>query len=707
VNRLWIDCETCSPTPIKHGHYRYAVDAEGMIVTWAVGNAPVQAWDRMAEPKPPATLVQAMLECTEAWAQNAAFDRHLLRTAFPELPEIPLHKWRCMMVRAYMHGLPGKLEKLSEIFRLGAQAKYDGLNFIQMFCTRRKDQAEWNTRLTHPLEWSLFLDYAEQDIVAMRALDVKIPKWNATPQEWHLWHLDQERNDRGFAVDVDLAQACLRAVTKEQKRMADRTQEMTDDEVLRPTQRDKLLVWILEQHDVLLPDLKADTIERRLQDENLPDAVKELLRLRLRASKASSSKYKRVIDCHIKGRLHGTIQFGGAQRTLRDAGRIFQPQNLARFDVDAAKEWYDLGPGEKLTEEMTADYIAAALDAFMSDCTPMVFGDGLMSAAGNVLRGVIVAGPNLKLVIADLANIEGRGLAWMAREGWKLAAFRAYDDGTGKDLYILAYARAFNISPDVVDKEMRQIGKVMELALGYQGGVGAFCTMAVTYGLDLDKLADSAWSSIPEWEISAAKAKRDRALLRNDVAARTLSEKVYVVCSALVALWREAHPATTQFWQDVDWAAKAALLNPGKAYKAGPLVFDKQGNWLRMRLPSGRFLCYPDPRIEQTKLGEVITFAGVNPYTRQWCRIRTYAGKLVENADQAMSRDVLKHGEDLADQCGYPVVLPVHDELVTECPDTDDYNVEGLAAIMATVPAWAEGLPLAAAGFETKRYRKQ
>ncbi len=323
-----------------------------------------------------------------------------------------------------------------------------------------------------------------------------------------------------------------------------------------------------------------------------------------------------------------------------------------------------------------------------------------MQLASDAIRSVLIAAPGKKLVASDLANIEGRGLAWVAGEEWKLQAFRDYDAGTGPDLYVIAYARAFNLPVELVDEFMRQIGKVMELALGYQGGVGAFAAMAAQYGIDLDGLAARARPTIPRLVLLDAQETWEWAKRHN----RTLglAEGTYVVLESLKRLWRDAHPATVQLWSDTEDAARSAILNPGVDYPAGRLTFDRQGEWLRMRLPSGRYLLYPNPRIN----GEQIEFAAWNVYTKSWKREPTYGGKLVENGTQAIARDVMGEGMFNAEAAGYPIVLDVHDEVITEVPDDPAYNVDELSAALVSVPHWATGLPLAAKGFESYRYKK-
>lgn len=325
----------------------------------------------------------------------------------------------------------------------------------------------------------------------------------------------------------------------------------------------------------------------------------------------------------------------------------------------------------------------------------------IMQLSSDALRSVLVASPGRKLVMSDLSNIEGRALPWLAYEEWKLQAFRDYDHGIGPDLYKVAYGRSFNVDPaDVDDGDQRQIGKVQELALGYQGGVGAFVSMAASLGIDLDELAAGVLPTLSRkvfldatnmW--NWAKSKR-----------RTLGleQEVFTACEALKSLWREAHPMIEGFWLALEVAAKSAILNKGIEYTAGRITFDRQGAWLRMRLPSGRYLLYPNPIIRN----ETVHYAAWNVYTKSWVHEGTYGGKFAENATQAVARDILAFAYQPAEDAGYPIVLTVHDELVTEPLDAPEFNAETLSAILADNPDWAAGLPLAAKGFESQRYRK-
>jgi DNA polymerase bacteriophage-type len=342
----------------------------------------------------------------------------------------------------------------------------------------------------------------------------------------------------------------------------------------------------------------------------------------------------------------------------------------------------------------------------------------IMEVCANTLRGLFIAPPGKKLVVSDLKNIEGRILPWLAGEEWKLQAFREYDAGTGPDIYVLAYAKAFRILVEHVTKSMRQIGKVMELSMGYGGGVGAYLNMAAVYGLDLTAMADAAWDVIPDDVKQEAEGLTNYALSKGHKLFG-LERKVYVACESLKIMWRRAHPAITNrcrerctgpchhngLWSNYQKAAITAVNQPGTVYTIGRCSFLKDGNWLRVLLPSGRELSYPSPLHDAEE--RVLSYMGMHQYTRKWSRISTYGGKLTENIDQATARDVLARAMPRVDAAGYQIVLTVHDELITEAPDTDDFSAEHLSALLAQGETWTVGLPLAADGFEGYRYGKK
>lgn len=676
--RLWLDIESRSPVPIKRGVHRYSTKAEILLLQWAVDDGPVHVDDLTAGDSPKA-LIAAARQCTEIWSHGEFDDVMMAKCA--QWWMVPDAKWRNTMALARMHGLPGGLDKLSTIFKLGADEAKDlrGKALIQLFCVPDKKTGEYCDRKSHPKEWAEFKSYGAQDIVAMRAIWRKCPHWNDTPRMWAQYHLDRQMNDRGVAMDLDLAISLIEHTDRAKARYAKHTSELTVGEVESPTQRARLLTF-LKAFGVDLPDLTADTVARRLEDESLPETVKELLRARQQASKNSAAKCKRILESEVGGRLNGLLVFCGAARTGRWAGRLFQPQNL---------------PRPKHEQDIIDFAIEKFKDGSIDDLEII---DGVMSLASSTLRGLMVAALGHQLVVSDLANIEGRILAWLAGEKWKLDAFRAFDAKTGPDLYKVAYARAFGIDPNSIgnDDPRRQIGKVMELALGYYGGVGAFLNMAEVYGLDLEALAKAAWKTIP----LATRCKAEAAY-RKRGGSYGLPKRTWIVCQALVYMWREAHPQIVKFWHELEAAAKAICAGSKHVFPVGNITLDGKKNWLRMRLPSGRYLCYPAPR-EQ----DGVNFLGVDPYTKQWKRISTYSGKLAENLTQAAAADVLMDGLLAAGDAGMNPVLSVHDEIICEVDALDGRDDKDLSLLMTTSSPWAKGLPLAAKGFTAQRYRK-
>ncbi|UUS56289.1 DNA polymerase [Acinetobacter sp. YH16040_T] len=685
-NELFLDLETYSETPIKNGTHTYAENAEVMIFAWALNDGEVHVEDLTAAPMSKELVALLHNPSVKLIAHNSGFDRTVLRYARPFL-DLKIERWEDTMVQALSHSLPGALGSLSEIFGLETDVAKDkaGKQLIQLFCKPRPKTSKERraTSKTHPEKWAEFLSYAKNDILAMREIRKKMPKWNYRNGELALWHLDQKINDRGVCIDTDLVRSAMEAVEKEQKVLAKQTQDMTNGEVEAATQRDAMLKHILNAHGVSLPDMQKSTLERRLNDDSLPLAVRELIAIRLQASTTSTAKYKALaLGTNSDGRLRGTLQFNGASRTGRWAGRLFQPQNLPRPSLK--QEDIDFG-----------------IEALKIECADL-FTNNVMELTSSAIRGCIIAPEGKKLVITDLSNIEGRGLAWLAGEEWKNQAFRDFDNGTGHDLYKVAYSKSFNVPPETVDKDQRQVGKVQELALGYEGGVGAFLTFAVAYNLDLDAMAEQAFNGIDRSVMNEAIRawewhKKER---RNTFG---LKKNTWLVCDSFKRSWRYAHPNISAWWSELKLTAIKALTNPDHAYPCRKVVMMKKGSWLLIKLPSGRFLCYPGARAETDGR---ISYMGNNQYTRKWERLYTYGGKLAENITQAFSRDVLAFNMPTIESKGYEIVLSVHDEVITEAIDNPSWNHEHLSKLLAANPEWAIDLPLAAAGFESYRYKK-
>lgn len=608
---IYADTETFSAQDLSRvGAARYAEDAQIILWSYAENDEPAKVWDRVSNPQMPADLKRmwerlfADPDARVVMHNGMNFDRRVF--ASNGFGEIPAEKIIDTMVLAYEHALPGSLEQLCEAFRLDADhAKdKDGKRLIQIFCkplpkNRKLTRA---TPQTHPAEWERFKNYARLDIESMRAIYKKLPKWNATAQERRLQALDAVINSRGMCIDLELAKGAVETAARHRTHLAARTQKLTGGAVSAATQRDALLEYLRTEWGLDLASATRAEVEKRIAEPGIPEPVKELLRIRIASTKISVQKFQSVLNAACEdGRLRGCLQFRGASRTGRFSGRIFQPQNLARptmrndeieFAIEATK--------------------GGLLDTFYEDPMPVL---------SNLLRGLIIAPKGEKLVVADYSNVEGRVLAWLAGEEWKLKAFRDFDAGAGYDLYKLTYARAFNVKPETVTKAQRQMGKVLELGMGYGGGAGAFRTFALAYGIDLHDMADAVKSSISPAIWAEACEWYPKALLGGFT--EGMDKEVFLACDSVKRAWRKANAQIVQFWYDMDAGIRQALIEGGPVRVGRYITVDKKGNYLRVRLPSGRYLVYPSPRIDD----DGISYFGVAQISRKWARIRSWGGK--------------------------------------------------------------------------------
>ncbi len=720
---LYCDLETFSAKDIRAGSHAYAADPSAEVLLWgyAIDDAPAKVWDVTAGPMPE-ELRQALDEVARkerrhVWQNGVMFDRVFLSYVMPEI-ELPMETLDDTMVMAYQAGLPGSLKELCEVFHLSKdKAKdADGSRLIQIFCkplpsTWKLDRA---TSRTHPEEWGKFVNYCRLDIESMREVYKKLPAFNRTAKERELQVLDAKINMRGIGVDVEFAEAAIATAERAKKDIDKQVFKLTDGRVVTAGQRDALIQFFFDKYGWQLKDMRKSELEKRMEDPDIPAEMKELIGLRLMGTKTSVQKYKRVVQGAVDGRLRGCMQFRGASRTGRISGRTFQPQNLPRPLIKSQTE----------IEEIIEDTKLGILEICYDDVSVPL---------SSAIRSVIVPAAGNRLCVADFSNVEGRVLAWLAGEEWKLEAFREFDtlqtksgawalpyrDGwfqewavnakgdfihKGHDLYKLTYARTFGIKPEDVTKDQRQMGKVLELALGYQGGPGAFATFAMNFGMDLDELAKTTEATIEEsyWIESMGMLKwaKEKKLIRG------MSQKAWVACNAIKSAWRKANSEIESFWYSLAKACQSAIKAKGVAFSAGRIVCKVSGNYLLMRLPSGRYLVYPAPRLPEE--GEMcdFSFMGVNQYTKKWERIPTYSGKLAENSVQGAACDLLLEAGPRLEAAGYHIVMSVHDEYITEIKDDNTRNHREMEKIMSDLPDWADGLPLVAAGFEAARYRK-
>lgn len=380
MTTLFVDCETFNEAPIAVGTARYCETVEIMVIAWAVDDGPVHVWD-VTDNRAPNAWSQMNERFVWDWqdpenelvvAHNAFFDRSVLATKGIERP---LSQWHCTQAQALAHSLPGSLDKLSAIYNLGDAAKdKEGKQLIQLFCKPRPKTSKIRraTRDTHPAEWQKFLDYAGQDIVALRALHKKLPKWNWTEAEREAWMLNQEINDRGFLIDQELAVQAIATCERAKAALQARTEGITGTDL--SVQQRAALQALLKEYGVTLPDMTASTLERRLEDPDLPAPVRELIGIRLEMCQTSNAKWPKLLaSVSSDGRLRGTSQFCGASRTGRDSGRIFQPLNLPR-------------PPKYLDGD---DLFVESIKAGVAD---LIY-DNPMEVTSAALRGALVAPP--------------------------------------------------------------------------------------------------------------------------------------------------------------------------------------------------------------------------------------------------------------------------------------------------------------------------
>lgn len=689
---FFMDLETFSEVPIQHGTHAYASHPSARVLLWAyaLNDGPVNVWDCDKDPWMPADLREALGEiragkARHVWCNGIMFDLVFLNYRGMSLP---VEKCDDLRVIAYQHALPGSLAELCEIFKLPVdKAKdKDGYRLIQKFCIPKYKDGVRNWRMKRedaPEDWEKFIEYCRLDVVSMREVYKRLPGFNQTEKEKQWQLLDTAINRRGMCVDLGLVKAAIALADESKDELDEAITEKTGGEVRSVNQRKAIIDYINKTYGIELESLRASDIEDYLDDPEIPEPVKDILRDRLRGAKTSKAKYKVVENCQTNGRLKGCLQFRGAMRTGRVSGAKFQPQNLPR-------------------PTKSAEEIEAAIDAMKEGCLDLIY-EHPSEFLSEALRGVIVAPKGKRLCVADYSNVEGRVLAWLAGEEWKLKAFRDFDAGHGHDLYKLTYGRTFGVDPDKVTKNERQIGKVEELALGYGGGAGAFAQFADKFRIDFRDMAALVRKTADPEVFADSAGMWDWAVEKKITAG--LPKDIWVACNTVKQSWRNANPKIVEFWGACESAVRQAVEVPGKTFEIrSGMCAKRHKNWLLLRLPSGRYLVYPAPRAPED--GD-ITYMGMNQKARKFQRLKTWGGKITENLVQAAACDLLFEAGLRLEAAGYEIVLSVHDEYICEIPDDETRNHRHMERIMSELPAWAKGLPLVAAGFEAYRYRKE
>jgi DNA polymerase len=670
MTTLRIDLETFSSVDLrKAGMHRYVEsdDFEVMLFAYAFDAEPVQVIDLVQGESIPPEVETAIFDSNVIkTAYNAAFELACLGRHFGRALD-PM-QWRCTSVHALYLGLPGNLADVGKVVGLpdDQQKKRSGGVLIRYFCIPCKPtKANMGRTRNKPIhdreKWRLFKDYCAGDVVAEREIANRLAKFPVPDKEHRLWVLDQKMNNKGVTIDRTLVEAAIECDQIYKQKLTNEAIQLTG--LSNPNSRNQLLAWLIVEDGTDVEDLTKKTVPLILKSTE-SDVVHRVMELRQQLAKTSVSKYHAMQrSACADAAVRGLTQFYGANRTGRWAGRLVQVQNL---------------PQNKLKDIDLARNLMKAGDF---DAVDSLFGN-VFDTLSQLIRTAFVARQGHKFVIVDFSAIEARVVAWLAWCQWRIDVFNTH----GK-IYEASAEQMFKLPKGSVDKKSpyRFKGKVAELALGYQGGAGALKTMgALDMGLTEDEL-----------------------------------EPIKIA-------WREANPEVVQFWYDCESAAKDAVIHKTSidltiACGRSKLTFVWESGFLFIGLPSGRRLAYVKPRIEAEDLyreksdgtkfqiarAGSLTYEGLDQKTKQWTRLSTYGGKLVENITQAIARDLLAESMLALDARGFNLLTTVHDEIVAEEEIDGSRDVHLAEAIMGTPISWAKDLPLRGDGFETPYYMKE
>ena len=611
LNHISLDIETYSSVDLnKSSVYRYseAPDFEILLLGYSVDDDPVQVVDLASGERIPEEILAALTdERVIKWAFNANFERVCLSRylGMPNDEFLDPAQWRCTMVMAWYQTLPGKLADVAVALNVTEKKMEEGKDLIRYFsmpCKATKTNGGRTRNLPRhaPEKWATYKAYNAQDVETERAV-YKALLHHALPEhEWALYALDQRINDRGVRVDRLLVKNAMAVDLAFSQQAFQRAQELTGLE--NPGSVSQLKAWLADM------DMPMESLSKRIVQEKAAGAegiVKELLELRLELSKTSVKKYESMARCICKdGRVHGLLQFGGASRTFRWAGRLVQAQNLPQNhlpDLNLARDIVRSGDEEQLE---------------------LLFGS-VPNTLSELIRTAFIPRDGCRFIVADFSAIEARVLAWLAGEEWVLEEFR----GKGK-IYEATASRMFHIPQETIVKghpnyEYRQKGKQATLSCGYGGSVGALKAMG---------------AKMPEEEMQP-----------------------------LVDAWRAANPNIVRFWNALGNAASEVIEKHNSVRVGKVMVYRKEGHML-IRLPGGRDLCYLSPRFVTNRFGSrgigyLAASAGGKMELQE-----TFGGKIAENCTQAIARDLLAHAMLNLEAAGYPIVFHVHDEAVMEVP---------------------------------------
>lgn len=632
-----IDIETYSDIDInKAGVYRY-VDTDAfkiLLFAYSVDGGPVQLIDLTRGDSISKEIVKALSDkSVTKWAYNANFERVALSRflGMPTGQYLDPEGWKCSMVWAATLGLPMGLAKVGEVLTLDKQKMSEGRGLIYKFCKPDKKTGQRVMPENFPEDWETFRRYNIRDVETEMGIQKMISPFPCSDELWQEYWTDQRINDRGVEVDLTLARNAVAMDAEISENLMEKMRALTG--IDNPRSTSQLDMW-LREHGCDMVSLGKKDVAQVIEETDDP-LIRKVLSLRLLIAKSSVKKYTKMLDATCSdGRARGMFQFYGAMRTGRFAGRLLQLQNLPQNHIE------NIG----LVRELARRGDLEALSV-MFDSVPDIL--------SQLIRTAFVAREGSRFIVADFSAIEARVIAWLAGEEWRMKAF-----AEGKDIYCASASAMFGV-PVVkhgINGELRQKGKVAELACGYGGSVGAL----KAFGADKMGLTETEMQSI-------------------------------------VDNWRASSPRIVQLWWNVDRAIKQTLED-GTTHRTHGLMFSLQKGILFIRLPSGRSLAYVKPRLIDGK----ITYEGVSS-NKGWARLESYGPKFVENITQAISRDLLLNamkqvGPDAR------ICMHIHDELVIEADSS--VKLDDICKKMAQVPEWAEGLLLRADGYETKFYLK-
>ena len=605
---LAADIETFSDVDlIKCGVYAYADSPafEILLFAFSFDGGETQIIDLAQGEQFPEDVVDAIFDVSVTkTAYNANFERTCLSKHFGRY--LPPESWHCSAVQASMLALPRSLEDVGRVLGLDEQKMKEGKELIRYFCvpckpTKANGGRTRNFPCHAPEKWELFKTYCKRDVDVEKSIRRKLHKFPIPESEMELYRLDQRINDRGVLVDMGLVRQAIACERLHKEVVTKRAYELTGLE--NPNSVAQLKGWLGDK------GMEAESLSKKAVADMIAETdgeVEELLRLRLLMAKTSVKKYEAMERSVCSdGRVHGLLQFYGANRTGRFAGRLVQIQNLPQNhlpDLELARELVKQGRFEDIE--------------LLYDSTPNVLSE--------LIRTAFIPKPGCRFVVADFSAIEARVMGWLSGEEWVLDVFR----GDGK-LYEMTASRMFGIPMSEIGKGSpeRAKGKVASLSCQYGGSTNGLISMgALDMGLTEDELPP------------------------------------------LVAAWRKANPHMVQFWWDVDAAAIKAVTEKQKT-KVGKIIFEYKSGILFITLPSGRKLSYVKPRMAVNKFGrDGLTYEGISE-NKKWSRIETYGPKLVENIVQGTARDLLAEAMLRVEKKGYPIVMHCHDEIIAEVPE--------------------------------------